>query len=85
MKRTQIYLQEKQREELNKLASRNGKAMAEMIREAIDMYIVESKTKTKDNILESSGLWKDRDDIDTNEYTNSIRKGLDKRLEDLLK
>ena len=43
VKRTQIYLLEKQKEELDKLSSINGKAMAEMIREAVDIYIIDSK------------------------------------------
>ena len=37
MKRTQIYLQESQKEELEKLAAQKGKALAELIREAVDI------------------------------------------------
>ena len=85
MKRTQIYLFEKQKEELDKLSSINGKAMAEMIREAVDIYIIDSKIKTKDHISKSSGIWKDRDDIDTHKFTDNIREDLNKRLEDMLK
>lgn len=82
MKRTQVYLQESQKEELGKLAAQKGKALAELIREAIDMYIVENKLKTEDHIIETSGLWKDRDDIDSEEYVTSLRHELNLRLED---
>jgi predicted DNA-binding protein len=85
MKRTQIYLMENQKEELDKLAKKKGKALAEMIREAVDLYIIENKTKVEDKILEASGLWKDRDDIDSIEYIDKLRRDLDMRLEDMLK
>jgi len=82
MKRTQIYLQESQKEELDKLAVQKGKAVAELIREAVDMYITENKLKIEDHILETSGLWKDRDDIDSDEYINRMRNELNTRLGD---
>lgn len=82
MKRTQIYLQESQKEELDKLSVQKGKALAELIREAVDMYIVENKLKTEDYIIETSGLWKNRDDIDSDEYIDSLRNELNTRLGD---
>lgn len=82
MKRTQIYLKESQKEELDKLAVQRGKALAELIREAIDMYIVENKLKTDDHIIETSGLWKNRNDIDSVGYVNSLRNELNTRLKD---
>jgi predicted DNA-binding protein len=82
MKRTQIYLLESQKEQLDKLARQKGKAMAEIIREAVDMYIVKHSKASEDHILATRGLWKDRDDIDSQKYTDEIRKELDARLED---
>ncbi len=82
MKRTQIYLHESQKEELDKLAAQKGKSLAELIREAVDMYVIENKIKTEENIIETSGLWKNRDDIDSGEYVNSLRNELNTRLED---
>ncbi|MEW5921591.1 MAG: CopG family transcriptional regulator [Bacillota bacterium] len=83
MKRTQIYLQESQKEELDKLALQKGRALADLIREAVDMYIADNKLKkTKEHIIETSGLWKNRDDIDSVEYVNGLRNELAKRLED---
>lgn len=85
MKRTQIYLQESQKEELDQLAVQKNKALAELIREAVDMYIVENKSNTEDHIIETSGLWKDRNDINSDEYVNGLRSALNSRLEDNLK
>jgi predicted DNA-binding protein len=82
MKRTQIYLQESQKKELQKLAAIKGKALAELIREAVDLYLVENKLNVEDHIFEASGLWKNRDDIDSEEYVNNLRNELNKRIED---
>jgi hypothetical protein len=81
MKRTQIYLQESQKEELEKLAAQKGKALAELIREAVDMYLVKNKINTADCVIETSGLWKNRDDITSGEFVESLRRELDTRLE----
>ncbi len=83
MKRTQIYLQESQKEDLDKLAIQKGKALAELIREAVDNYIAANKlNKTEDHIIETSGLWKNREDIDSDGYINGLRNEFTKRLED---
>lgn len=82
MKRTQIYLHESQKEKLDKLAIQKGKALAELIREAVNMYLTENKLTTEDHIIETSGLWKNRDDIDSDEYVNRLRNELNTRLED---
>lgn len=82
MKRTQIYLRESQREELDKLATRQGVALAELIREAVDYYIAEKKQVPEDCILETQGLWKDHDDISAVNYVNKLRSELSTRLEE---
>lgn len=82
MKRTQIYLLESQKEQLDKLARQKGKAIAEIIREAVDMYIVKYDKASEDHILSTQGLWKDRDDIDSQKYADELRKELNTRLED---
>lgn len=48
MKRTQIYLEEDERRELQKLARRNGTSMGELVREAVSRYL---KTETQRKIL----------------------------------
>lgn len=82
MKRTQIYLLESQKEQLDKLARQKRKAVAEVIREAVDMYIVENNKSNEDHILSTRGLWKNRDDIDSQKYLDNLRDELNTRLED---
>lgn len=82
MKRTQIYLRESQREELDKLAARKGMALAELIREAVDYYIAAKKQVPEDCIIETKGLWNDRDDISAVDYVNQLRNELSARPEE---
>ncbi len=81
MKRTQIYLEETQRRALDKLAARKGKALAELIREAVDRYITDNNLEDAEYIIETSGIWKNRDDIDSQEYLTALRSELNTRLE----
>jgi hypothetical protein len=46
------------------------------------IFIVKHSKASEDHILATRGLWKDRDDIDSQKYTDEIRKELDARLED---
>jgi hypothetical protein len=48
MKRTQIYLDQDDKRELEKLARRNRTSMGELVREAVSRYL---KTETKRKIL----------------------------------
>ena len=64
MVRTQIYLTERQREELAALAKSVGKKQSELIREAIDRLIDQaSDTRRKSVLRQAAGIWKDRDDL----------------------
>lgn len=84
MERTQIYLLESQKEKLDALAKKNGKSVAEIIREAVDMYMTECKKNTEDPIVKTFGIWKDRDDIsDSSKYVTDLRDELNSRLEDI--
>lgn len=84
MKRTQVYLQESQKKELGLLAEQKGKSLAELVREAVDMYIVDNRRSADKYILQTSGLWKSRDDIpDSVEYVNGLRDEMNKHLEDI--
>lgn len=82
MKRTQIYLLESQKEQLDKLARQKDKAVAEIVREAVDMYIVENNKTSEEHILSTQGLWKNRDDINSQKYLDNLRDELNTRLED---
>jgi len=82
MKRTQIYLQESQKAELDALAKQTDKSLAEVIREAIDLYIIENTKKTDVPFLQTSGLWQSRNDIhDSIEYVNTLRSAMDSHME----
>ena len=64
MIRTQIYLTERQRNELAILAKSYGKKQSELIREAIDRLIYQaSKNHRKQVLDEAAGIWKDRTDL----------------------
>ncbi len=82
MKRTQVYLKESQKKELGLLAEQMGKSLAELVREAVDMYIVGNRKSMDESILQTSGLWQSRDDIpDSVEYVNSLRGEMNNHLE----
>jgi metal-responsive CopG/Arc/MetJ family transcriptional regulator len=64
MVRTQIYLTKRQREELNAIAKTAGKKQSELIREAVDRFIDESRWSRRETVLrEAAGIWKDRKDL----------------------
>jgi hypothetical protein len=64
MVRTQIYLTERQRDELAVMAESSGKKQSELIREAVDQLIDQAGGGRKDAVLrEAAGIWKDRTDL----------------------
>ncbi len=64
MIRTQIYLTERQRNELATIAKLYGKKQSELIREAIDNLIQQAGQSHRDMVLrESAGIWKNRTDL----------------------
>ena len=64
MLRTQIYLTRDEKESLSDLSSTTGKKQSQLIREAVDQYIVESDKINKLDVIErAAGLWADRDDL----------------------
>ncbi len=64
MIRTQIYLTERQRNELATIAKSFGKKQSALIREAIDSLIDQaSKSHRKLVLREAAGIWKDRTDL----------------------
>lgn len=84
MKRTQIYLHESQKKELGLLAKQKGRSLAELVREAVEMYIAEDKKNNDQYILQTSGMWKSREDIpDSVQYVNDLRDEMNKHLEDI--
>ncbi len=64
MVRTQIYLTERQRDELAAIAKTAGKKQSELIREAVDHLIDQSGRSRREAVLrEAAGIWKDRTDL----------------------
>jgi hypothetical protein len=64
MVRTQIYLTERQRDELAAIAQAEGKKQSELIREAVDRLIDQSGSSRREMVLrEAAGIWKDRKDL----------------------
>ena len=64
MVRTQIYLTERQRDELAAIAKTAGKKQSELIREAVDRLIDQAGRSRREAVLrEAAGIWKDRTDL----------------------
>ena len=64
MVRTQIYLTERQKEELAAIAKTVGKKQSELIREAVDHLIEQSGRSRREAVLRAAaGVWKDRRDL----------------------
>ncbi len=64
MVRTQVYLTEREREELAALSEVTGKKQSELIRQAVDCLIEQSAARRREAVLQrAAGMWKDRDDL----------------------
>jgi len=64
MVRTQVYLTEKERDELAALAEATGKKQSELIREALDRLLEQSAAERREAVLQrAAGMWKDRRDL----------------------
>jgi Arc/MetJ-type ribon-helix-helix transcriptional regulator len=64
MIRTQVYLTERQRDELAAIAKTAGKKQSELIREAVDRLIDQAGHSRREAVLrEAAGIWKDRTDL----------------------
>lgn len=81
MERTQIYLTQEERKALRMLAERDNKSQSELIREAIDRYIIDELKQTDAaEILEKTfGIWADRDDLDG--FIEGLRREADERIQ----
>ena len=76
MIRTQIYITEQEQIALQSLARRTGKTQSELIREAVDAYIVKLKKESRRELLQKAkGIWKNREDLPDFE---KLRRELDR-------
>lgn len=76
MKRTQLYLEDSQKNMLEKIAEQKKTSMGEVVREAINKYIADNQVGFAiENIKKTQGLWKDRCDIkDSDGWVTNLRK-----------
>ncbi len=81
MERTQIYLTKEQKNVLKTIAIKKQAPLAEVVREAVELYIAEQKPSATQKISRARGLWQDRKDLDTATYERELRNELNKRLE----
>ncbi len=64
MKRTQIYLTEREHTAVKSIARRLGKTQSEVIRTAVDRFIDREEPANRLDLLRSArGLWSDRQDL----------------------
>ena len=64
MVRTQIYLTEEERAGLVALAKSSGRKQSELIREAIDRFLILFDEVRYRAVMDSAaGMWRDRDDL----------------------
>lgn len=64
MKRTQIYLVKEQQQALRALSRERGVSQSEIIRDAVDTYL--DQTRPKDRLMllrQARGIWGERDDL----------------------
>ena len=68
MIRKQVFIREDQQEKLKSLAGRNGVAVAELIRDGIDLVLASKEVANDDSWKEAfrqiAGMWEHRTDLD---------------------
>jgi predicted DNA-binding protein len=80
MVRTQIYLTDEQKRRLERLAATSGRKQSEMIREAIDGYLVRQERQDWAQAFEAvRGMWAERGDLD--DFARRIRGEWEQRAE----
>ncbi|MHB8510391.1 MAG: ribbon-helix-helix domain-containing protein [Candidatus Dormibacteria bacterium] len=77
MRRTQIYLEERQLADLNRTARAHRRTVSEIIREAIDEKFAtpEEVDRFERTLAAAAGIWADRTDLgSTDDYVRRTRR-----------
>ena len=78
MVRTQIYLTEDEKETLQSISKETGKTQSELIRTAIERFIIEFEPRDRLSLLrQARGIWRDRTDLPD---LRELRRELDRRF-----
>jgi len=81
MRRTQIYLTDRQSEELKRIASLRGVPASALIREAVDEKLAAAAADTvawKGQLARLRGMWAGRSDVESR--LGAIRREMEERL-----
>ena len=82
MVRTHVYLTESQKAQLHQISTTRGLPVAQLIREAVDLFLQSCQSTAFDCALEKAfGLWKEHEIEDSIEYVRQLRRGWENRLE----
>lgn len=83
MLRTQTYITDEQKKNLESYTRKTGKKQAYVIRLALDTFFTSEKKTSKDEkkkkLLKCFGMWDKRDDLDDS-YFENVRKSGNRNL-----
>jgi hypothetical protein len=80
MVRTQIYLDERQKAQLDRLSAERRVTVSDLVRQAIDQYLGGDRSGIGAALETSFGIWKNRDDIGKGlAYVRRLRREWEKR------
>lgn len=75
MVRTQIYLNEAQKSALDRLSAERGATVSNLIRQAVDQFIVKTSPDFEEALDRSFGMWRHRHELgETSKYVRKIRR-----------
>ena len=81
MVRMQLYLDEAIHRRLRRLATKQGRTISDLVREAlVRTYAVPDADERERTLRAIEGLWRDRDDLGTTDaYVRRLRRGTERQ------